>query len=250
MRVRLREWGWAACGAGVVAATLVAGAPPASASPGVRPTAVSGSVPEIGLTVADGAALRCPRGVTTWSPMIVPAEVAIARGAPNGSLDPRQAANMPDGSSLWYRSLGDLRSGGAMRLDARWTSDGRAGVPITAALRSGTYLLGALCAKPGGGRYTFPLDANGDLIGEWNVVTLTWADGNPEAGTFRFEQPGTSASASAPAPRAASVHTQHGASGGSGGKGWFVIAAAGLLVLAALGVTGARLGRRASAEDK
>ncbi|WP_242900815.1 hypothetical protein [Actinomadura terrae] len=266
MRVCFRGWagGRAARGAGAVVAgalavlTLLAtGAPPALALPGVRPTTERGNVPEMGLTMVDGSALHCPAGVTKWSPLVVPIEMAIPQGEPNGSIDPRETRNMPDGSSLWYRSLGDLRTGGPMKLDTQWTQDGRTSIPITRTqLRSGTYLLGALCAKPGGGRHTFPLDANGALIGEWYVVTFTWVDSRPETGTFHFERqhngsgidtataPATAPTA--PAPQAAAAHAHDDASGDSDGTGWFLIAAAGLLVVVALGVTGVRLRRRAT----
>ncbi|GGU98398.1 hypothetical protein GCM10010182_13770 [Actinomadura cremea] len=227
---------------------LVTTAPPAFAEPAVRPAAESGKVPSMGLTMVDGAAMRCPEGVTTWSPMIVPIEMSIPRGEPNGTLDPLDLQNTPDGSSLWYRGVSDLGSGGPMVLDAEWTENGRNTIPITRTqLRSGTYLLGALCAKPGEERHTYPLDQRGDLIGEWYVVTFTWIDDRPAEGTYFFERqyagPGAGwarteqpSGATAQSPQANSGDAD--ASGGMGWPVWLAIGAGtGLALLVGVHLT-------------
>ncbi|WP_170026502.1 hypothetical protein [Actinomadura oligospora] len=231
-------------------AVLVGAAPPALASPAVQPVTTFGKVPEMGLKMVDGAALHCPAGVTTWSPMIVPIEMVVPEGAPNGTIDPADVKNMMDDSALWYRALGSTKSGGTMMLDKEWTQDGRRAIPITGTgLRSGTYLLGALCAKQDRGRHVYTLDANGKLVGEWYVVTFTWVDAAPADGTFHFERQYTSLSgsapASAPAPTpaptssAALPHHDDG-SGGMGWPGWLGIAAA----VAAATAVGVGLSRR------
>ncbi|RMI40754.1 hypothetical protein EBO15_25565, partial [Actinomadura harenae] len=217
-------------------AVLVSTAPPALASPAVQPVSTFGQVPQMGLNMVNGAALHCPAGVTAWSPMIVPIEMAIPHGDPNGSLDPRDVKNMPNDTALWYRTLGSTTSGGPMVLDKAWTQDGRSDIPIVrTGLRSGTYLLGALCAKPSQGRHVYPLDANGAPIGEWYVVTFTWVDRQPTQGTFRFErqyteagsEAGSAGSAAAPPTAAASgARTHHHGSGGLGWPGWLGIGAA------------------------
>lgn len=215
---------------------LVTGAPSAFAMPAVQPLSTGGYVPSMGLNMVNGAALHCPAGVTTWSPMILPIEMAIPRGAPDGAIDPLNVKNMPDGSGLWYRDLGSLRTGGPMVLDRDWTQDGRSTMPIIrTGLRSGTYLLGALCAIPGKDRQTFPLDSAGNLIGEWYVVTFTWVDKVPTQGTYRFERqyvgPGVdSAPVPTATPRPAAVQHRH-TSGGMGWQGWLAIGGGAVLVL-------------------
>ncbi|MEV5573153.1 hypothetical protein AB0L06_24180 [Spirillospora sp. NPDC052269] len=233
--------------------TLVSAAPPALASPAVQPVTTFGKVPQMGLTMVDGAALHCPQGVATWSPMIVPIEMTIPTGTPNGTIDPADVHNMMDDSALWYRTLGSTKAGGPMILDKDWTQDGRRVVPITATgLRSGTYLLGALCAKPSKGRHVYPLDAHGDLIGEWYVVTFTWVDRTPAEGTFRFERQYTAATGSAPAsdptpaPASSAALPHHHGSGGLGWPGWLGIAAV-LAAAAGIGIGLSRRGRTPAA---
>jgi hypothetical protein len=217
-------------GALAVLTSLLTTALPASASPAVQPVTVFGKVPAMGLNMADGAALHCPAGVTTWSPTILPIEMAIPQGKPNGTIDPLDVKNMPNGSALWYRTLGSTRSGGSIILDKDWTQDGRHAIPIIhTGLRSGTYLLGALCARPGqNDRHSYPLDARGNLIGEWYVVTFTWVDSRPTQGTFHFERqfaaPGSD-STPAPPPVTTVLQPPRHTSGGTG-WGWLAIAPA------------------------
>lgn len=244
-------------GALTVMSLIVTAALPASASPAVQPVTEFGKVPTMGLNMVDGAALHCPEGVTTWSTMIVPIEMAIPQGKPNGTIDPLDVRNMANDSALWNRSLGSTQAGGSMILDKEWTQDGRHTMPIIrTGLRSGTYLLGALCATPGKERYTYPLDSRGNLIGEWYFLTFTWVDIQPAQGTFHFERQltaeelqqgkglvaGEPGSDSTPTPRPAATAAQPSGdtSGGMGWPGWLAIAAA--LGLALL--IGIRLSRR------
>lgn|GEM_PF-5209868 len=192
--------------AGLLASTalLVTAALPASAAPAVQPVSDRGLVPAMGLKIVDAAALHCPAGGTTWAPLVVPIEMGFPQGQPNGSLDPDDLKNLADNSSLWYRDVLSLKSGVSVIMDKQWTQDGgRSTLPVTrTGLLSGTYLMGAVCATPAGQtRHTFPLDASGNTIGEWFVLTFRWVDSHPEQSQFHFERqitpPGTDPSSTA-----------------------------------------------------
>lgn len=179
--------------AGLLASATLLGtaALPASAAPAVQPVGERGLVPAMGLKIVDGAALHCPAGVTTWAPLVVPIEMGFPQGQPNANLDPDDLDNLADNSSLWYRDVLSLKNGTSVILNNQWTQDGgRSTLPVTrTGLLSGTYLMGAVCAKPAGAtHHTFPLDANGNTIGEWFVLTFRWVDSQPEQSQFHFER--------------------------------------------------------------
>ncbi|MEO7289475.1 MAG: hypothetical protein ABI140_21390 [Jatrophihabitantaceae bacterium] len=241
----------------------LAAQPAAAASPAVIPTPANGYVSAMVLKLVDAAGMNCPTGIKAWAPLIVPIEMGFPQGKANGTIDPYDIKNLADDSALWDRSLANLQAGTTISLKENWTHDGVHTVPVTnSGLLSGSYLIGALCAKPGpNGRQIFPLDALGNPIGVWYVLTFRWVDSAPAQSLFHFERqvvpsgavpaptatptptsasdsttPTTPAATSAPASTQPSSvtadHQSHKSSSGLGWPAWLAIVL--VIVLAAV----------------